>query len=31
MKSLLANAREYLDGYIWRRVTGAGAFIQRAA
>jgi transposase len=30
MKSLLANAREYLDGYVWRRVTGAGPFIQRA-
>ena len=31
MKHLLDNAREYLDRYIWRRVTGAEPFIQRAA
>ena len=31
MARLLDNAREYLDGYIWRRVTGAGPIIQRAA
>ena len=31
MNSLLANAREYLDAYVWRRVTGAKPFLQRAA
>jgi transposase len=30
MKRLLENAREYLDGYVWRRVTGAKPFIQRS-
>ena len=31
MKRLLANAREYLKRYVWRRVTGAGPVIQQAA
>jgi transposase len=31
MKRLLDNAREYLDRYVWRRVTGATPIIQRAA
>ena len=31
MKSLLANARTYLDGYVWRRVTGARAALRAAA
>jgi transposase len=31
MTRLLNNAREYLDGYRWRRVTGVGPVIQRAA
>lgn len=31
MKRLLDNAREYLERYLWRRVTGAGPIIQRAA
>ncbi len=31
MNSLLANAREYLEAYVWRRVTGAKPFLQRAA
>jgi transposase len=31
MKRLLENAREYLDRYIWRRVTGAAPAILRAA
>jgi transposase len=30
MKRLLENAREYLDGYVWRRVTGAKPFILLA-
>lgn len=30
MKALLENAREYLQRYLWRRVTGAGPIIQRA-
>ncbi len=31
MKALLSNARDYLDGYVWRRVTGAGPVIRLAA
>jgi hypothetical protein len=31
MRRLLDNAREYLDHYLWRRVTGAAPIIQRAA
>lgn len=31
MKRLLDNAREYLDRYRWRRVTGVRPVIQRAA
>ncbi|APR79019.1 Mobile element protein [Minicystis rosea] len=34
MTQLLDNAREYVDHYVWRRVTGAGPIIrhiQRAA
>jgi transposase len=31
MKRLLENAREYLQRYLWRRVTGAGPIIQQAA
>jgi transposase len=31
MTRLLDNARDYLDGYVWHRVTGAGPAIQRAA
>jgi transposase len=31
MKALLGNAREYLNRYVWRQVTGAGPVIQQAA
>ena len=31
MKRRLGNAREYLDRYVWRRVTGAAPIIPRAA
>ncbi len=31
MARLLDNAREYVDGYVWRRVTGIDPIIQRAA
>ena len=31
MKALLGNAREYLNRYIWRRVTGVGPVIQQIA
>lgn len=31
MKRLLHNAREYLDRYVWRRVTGSAPTISRAA
>ena len=31
MNRLLDNAREHLDAYVWRRVTGARAAFQRAA
>ncbi len=31
MRALLANARAYLDGYVWRRVTGAAPTIRLAA
>ena len=31
MNRLLDNAREYLDGYVWRRVTGLGPVVKLAA
>lgn len=31
MRALLTNARSYLDGYVWRRVTGAAPIIRLAA
>jgi hypothetical protein len=31
MKALLSKARDYLDRYRWRRVTGAAPVIQMAA
>lgn len=31
MRALLANAREYLDAYVWRRVTGVAPTIRLAA
>jgi hypothetical protein len=31
MKALLGKARNYLDRYVWRRVTGAAAVIIQAA
>jgi len=31
MKALLGNAREYLNRYVWQRVTGVGPVIQQAA
>jgi transposase len=31
MKALLGKARDYLDRYVWRRVTGAAPVIQMAA
>lgn len=31
MKALLSKARDYLDRYVWRRVTGVGPVIQIAA
>jgi transposase len=31
IKALLGKAREYLDRYVWRRVTGAAPVIQMAA
>jgi transposase len=31
MKSLLSNARDYLDGYVWGRITGAAPIIKLAA
>jgi transposase len=31
MKHLLANARRYLDAYVWRRLTGAAALTRVAA
>jgi hypothetical protein len=31
MKALLGNARSYLERHVWRRLTGAGPIIQRAA
>ena len=31
MKALLGNAREYLNRYVWRRVTGVGPVIQQVA
>jgi transposase len=31
LKKLLANARRYLDGYVWRRVTGTRAAVRAAA
>jgi transposase len=31
MRVLLANARAYLDGYVWRRVTGTAPTIRLAA
>ena len=30
-KALLGKARAYLDGYVWRRVTGAAPIIRPAA
>ncbi len=30
MKQLLANARRYLTGYVWRRVTGLAPLIRAA-
>jgi hypothetical protein len=30
MKALLGNARVYLEGYVWRHVTGAAPIIRRA-
>ena len=31
MKALLGNAREYLNRYVWRRVTGVGPVIRQVA
>jgi len=31
MKALLGNARSYVGGYVWHRVTGAGPFMKAAA
>jgi transposase len=31
MRALLANARAYLNGYVWRRVTGAAPTIRLVA
>jgi len=31
MKALLSKARTYVEGYVWRRVTGLAAILQRAA
>jgi transposase len=31
LKALLGNARTYLEGYVWRRVTGLGPILSRAA
>lgn len=31
MKALLGNAREYLNRYVWRRVTGAAPVVLQAA
>jgi hypothetical protein len=31
MKALLGRARDYLQRYVWRRVTGAAPIIQMAA
>jgi transposase len=31
MKALLSNAREYLEGYVWRRITGVAPILSRAA
>jgi hypothetical protein len=31
MRALLDNARVYLDGYVWRRVTGAAPIIKLVA
>jgi hypothetical protein len=31
MKRLLGNARNYLDGYAWRRSTGSRPFTMLAA
>lgn len=31
MKALLGKARAYLEGYVWRRVTGAAPIIRRTA
>jgi len=31
LKKLLANARRYLDGYVWRRATGTRAALRAAA
>jgi hypothetical protein len=31
MKRLLEDARAYVDGYVWHRVTGAGPFLQQVA
>lgn len=31
MKALLGNARAYLEGYVWRRVTGLAPILSRAA
>jgi len=30
-KALLGKARAYVDGYVWRRVTGAAPILRRAA
>jgi transposase len=31
LKALLGNARTYLEGYVWRRVTGLAPILSRAA
>jgi hypothetical protein len=31
MKALLGKARAYVEGYVWRRVTGLAAILSRAA
>jgi transposase len=31
LKALLGNARTYLEGYVWRRVTGLAPILRRAA
>ncbi|MFT3767488.1 MAG: IS630 family transposase [Minicystis sp.] len=31
LKALLSNARDYLDGYVWHRITGAAPVIKLAA